>query len=166
MTTLVVYESMYGATKAVAEAIGEGLAERGPVRVAEVSALAAEPGGRTVPDDVDLLVVGGPTHQFGLSRASSRAEAAKKGTIISTGAGIREWLEATDLPKGLRVAAFDTKIMKPNLPGAAARAAEKRLRRLGGTPAAPARSFEVDKAGALVDGVLDAAREWGATLRA
>ena len=38
MTALVVYESMWGSTKAVAEAIGDGLAPVGPVRVVEVGA--------------------------------------------------------------------------------------------------------------------------------
>ncbi len=76
MTALVVYESMYGSTKAIAEAIGEGLAPVGPVRVLEISALAAAPGGRTISPQIDLLVVGAPTHAFGLSRPNTRQDAA------------------------------------------------------------------------------------------
>ena len=168
VTTLVVFESMYGSTKAIAEAIGEGLATAGTVRVAEVGALAAEPGGHTIPADVDLLVIGGPTHQFGMSRASSRADALRKapgGSVVSGGCGIREWLDQARLPRDLGVAAFDTKIIKPNLPGAACRAAEKRLRRLGGRPVTAARSFWVTTKGDLVDGEVDSARAWGASLR-
>lgn len=167
MSALVVYESMYGATRAVAEAVAEGLAGTGTVRVVEVGALSAEPGGHDLPDDVDLLVVGGPTHQFGLSRPSSRAEAAKRAPdgLVSAGDGVREWLAAARLPAGLRAAAFDTSILRPRLPGAASRSLERRLRRRGARMVAPPRSFEVDKTGALAEGTLDAARAWGAGLR-
>lgn len=171
MTVLVVYESMYGSTKAVAEAIAEGLAPAGPVRVVEVGALAAAPGGRSVGKDVTLLVVGAPTHAFGLSRASTRADAAKEaptGSILSSGKGLREWLTELTLPiGGVPFAAFDTKVVKPNLPGSAAKAAEKQLTRSGGRPAAKARTFRVHgKSDGLVDGELDAARAWGAELAA
>lgn len=168
MTALVVYESMYGSTKAVAEAIGEGLAAAGAVRVAEVSALAASPGGSTVADDVTLLVVGGPTHAFGMSRDSTRRDAARKAPngVISTGKGLREWLEGlrTQLD-GTPVAAFDTKVLRPNLPGSAAKAAQKHLRRLGGRPVVEPRSFRViGTSDGLVDGELTAARTWGEEL--
>src|SRR5665647_2936899 len=59
MAALVVYESMYGSTQAIAEAIAEGMAPAGPVRVIEVGALTAEPGGSAISGDIDLLVVGG-----------------------------------------------------------------------------------------------------------
>jgi hypothetical protein len=78
-------------------------------------------------DDVELLVVGGPTHAFGLSRPGTRRSAAQQAEdeLVSTGIGLREWLGT--LPKGspdVAVAAFDTRISKPRLPGAAAAAAE------------------------------------------
>jgi hypothetical protein len=167
MTALVVYESMFGCTKAIAEAIGEGLAPTG-VRVAEVGSLLAGADGTQIGDDVDLLVVGGPTHAFSMSRASTRADAAKTapgGTVISS-TGVREWLAEVALPAGLAVAAFDTKVLKPNLPGAAARAIEKELRRKGGRPVAKAHSFKVEGKTDLIDGQTDAARAWGAELAA
>ncbi len=77
MTALVVYESMHGSTQAVAQAIAEGLTPAGRVYVYEVSALAKAPGGRTITTDLNLLVVGGPTHAFGLSRPNTRQDAAK-----------------------------------------------------------------------------------------
>lgn len=166
MTALVVYESMYGNTKAIAEAIGEGLAASREVRVAEVSALAAE--GTTVGADVDLLVVGGPTHAFSMSRANTRADALKRapeGSVISS-TGVREWLAEVTLPAGTAVAAFDTKVLKPNLPGAAAKAIEKELRRRGGRPVVKAHSFKVEGNTGLIDGETDAARAWGAQLAA
>ena len=168
MTALVVFESMYGSTRAIAEAIGAGLAGSGPVRVIEVGTFAAAPGSRKLSDDITLLVVGGPTHAFGLSRPSTRADAAKeaKADFVSTGKGIREWLGDLTMPTGgLPVATFDTKVLKPNLPGSAAKGAEKALRQLGGRPVAPPRSFRVHgKSDGLVDGELEAARAWGQQL--
>jgi flavodoxin len=55
MSSLVVYESMWGNTKTVAEAVAEGIGrDVAVVHVADAPVL--------VPSDVDLLVVGGPTH--------------------------------------------------------------------------------------------------------
>lgn len=169
MTALVVYESMYGSTRAIAEAIGEGLAPTGPVRVLEVSALAAAPGGRTVSPDIDLLVVGAPTHAFGLSRPNTRHDAAAEapeGKVISEGKGLREWLAEVTLPLGgTRFAAFDTKVVRPALPGSAAKGAHKALVRMGGRPVTEPRSFSVHgRSGGLVDGQLEAARAWGVEL--
>ena len=169
MTALVVYESMYGSTKAIAEAIGEGLAPVGPVRVLEISALAAAPGGRTISPQIDLLVVGAPTHAFGLSRPNTRQDAASdapEGKVISSGKGLREWLAEISLPLGgTRFVAFDTKVVRPALPGSAAKGAHKALVRMGGRPVAEPRSFGVNgKAGGLVDGELEAARAWGVEL--
>jgi len=168
MTAMVVYESMYGCTKAIAEAIGEGLASAGAVKVVEVGALAAEASGTSVAPDVTLLVVGGPTHAFSMSRASTRADALKNapdGTVISS-TGVREWLAEVTLPADTPVAAFDTKVLKPNLPGAAGKAIEKELKRKGGRPVVKPHSFKVEGRSDLVDGQAEAARAWGAQLAA
>lgn len=166
MTALVVYESMYGSTRAVAEAVGEGLQSAAvPVRVVEVGALVDGPDGAALPPDVTLLVVGGPTHAFSMSRESTRADAAREATdggLVSVGVGVREWLDAVTLPPNLPVAAFDTKVDKPMLPGSAAKAAAKRLRALGGHQVTAPHSFKVKgKTEGLVDGELDEARAWG-----
>jgi hypothetical protein len=67
MKALIVHESMYGNTHAVADAVAEGLAE-GLGAQAEIDPcpVHAMP---TVPADLDLLIVGGPTHLHGLSTA-------------------------------------------------------------------------------------------------
>lgn len=166
MTSLVVYESMFGATKALAEEIARALGDGGPARVIEVGALAAD--GPTLPDDVDLLVVGAPVHAFGMSRASTRRDAAKEQSpVISATIGVREWLELLVVRPGLRFATFDTKVLTPRLPGSAAKAIDKHLRAAGAVRICPPRTFSVHgKADGLVDGELDAARAWADTLTA
>jgi hypothetical protein len=164
MGALVVYESMFGGTRAVAEAVAAGLEDAGvATRTVEVGAADERLG-----DDVTLLVVGGPTHWFGMTRAGSRTTSHRMvpgGSAVSEGVGVREWLDGLDLAgRPVPVAAFAT-IMRPNLPGSAAHGIARRLRRAGGRRAAPARSFRV---AGMTDGpkraALDAARAWGAEL--
>lgn len=165
MRALVVYESMFGNTKAVAHAIAKGLETWAVVDVVEVNAAPTVFG-----EDVSLLVVGGPTHAFGLSRESTRRDAATKTTrpLISTGDGVREWLSRIAHPAaGIAAATFDTKINKPRLPGSAAKGAHKRMRWLRFRMAAPPESFFVtDATGPLVEGELERARSWGERLGA
>jgi len=170
MTALVVYESMYGSTLAVAEAIAEGLTPIGPVRVVEVGVLAGTPAGRTLTTAVDILVVGAPTHAFGLSRPSTRQDAARDvaAEAFSFEVGLREWLDTVKMPLGgVRFAAFDTKVAKPKLPGSAAKSADKQLRQKGARSVAEPRSFWVQgKADGLLPGEAEEARAWGASLAA
>ena len=67
MRALVVYESMFGNTEAVARAVADGLAEMHDVDLREVSQAPI-----AVIARVDLIVVGGPTHAFSLSRPATR----------------------------------------------------------------------------------------------
>ncbi|MGW6930831.1 flavodoxin family protein [Lentzea sp. NPDC054927] len=158
---LVVYESMFGNTKEIAEAVAEGLRGSMTVEVVEVSSAPVE-----LSDEVGLLVVGGPTHAFSMSRPSTRADAATKGADkqAAAAAGLREWVE--QIGKGAAhppVAAFDTKVKRPKLPGSAARAALTRLRRAHFPVLTSAENFYVDgTAGPLVEGEPDRARNWGA----
>ncbi|MFC7106798.1 flavodoxin family protein [Nonomuraea rubra] len=71
MDALVIYESMYGNTKKIAEAVAEGLATRMRAEVVEVGSAPPQIG-----KEIALLVVGGPTHAFSMSRASTRQPAA------------------------------------------------------------------------------------------
>lgn len=164
MTALVVYESMFGATRAVAEAVGAGLEAAGPVRVVEVGELVGGPDAGAVPAGVALLVVGGPTHAFGMSRGSTRQDAERRYGPVLSRTGVRDWLDSVALPPGLAVAAFGTKVRSP-LSGSAARGIAQRLRRLGGRLVAPARDFYVDgPPPGSAQGELGAARAWGAAL--
>jgi hypothetical protein len=160
----VVYESMFGNTREVAQAVADGL--RGPADV-ELHEVGHAP---PVPDDLGLLVVGGPTHAFGLSRPSTREDAARKSghPTESRAVGLREWLDALPQPLGLPwFAAFDTKVNHPHLPGSAAHKAAKRLVRLGLRRAADPETFWVlGTEGPLAAGELDRARVWGRQLAA
>ena len=162
---LVVVESMWGNTRAVAHAVAEGLAESVPARVVDVTDAPATFGGR-----LDLLVVGGPTHAFSMSRATTRENALSRGAPVagSTDTGIREWLDdVARIPEHVQVAVFDTKVRKPHLPGSAAHAAARRLRKKQVRVSVPPETFYVvDAEGPLEPGERDRARAWGAQLAA
>jgi hypothetical protein len=162
MHALVVYESMWGNTEEVARAVARGMRER--VEVVEVTEVGQAPAQVT---GVDLLVVGGPTHAFSMSRPTTRADAVKQGA--SPGheeRGIREWL--ADLPTSdlVAVATFDTRVEKVRrLPGSAAKRAAKEVRKLHLGHVVDRESFYVhDTDGPLLDGELARAEEWGSTL--
>jgi hypothetical protein len=160
---LVVYESMFGNTRTVAEAVEAGLRSRAAVELIEVGEASS-----TLDPDVDLLVVGGPTHAFGLSRPRTRQAAAEvqPSSHASALPGLREWLDDLDCQHSrARTAAFDTRIR--HIPGSAARAAERRLRRCGLRAAsAPASFYVIGKQGPLDTGERDRAVRWGARLAA
>jgi hypothetical protein len=166
MRALVIYESMYGNTHSVADAIAEGLGGEVEVRPAHDAG--------AVPGDADFLVVGGPTHMHGLSTALSRkmaVSAAKEDAgKVEPGAaeepGLREWLRELD-GAGFRAAAFDTRgDARAAVTGSAARGIGRRLRHRG-CVVIDSQSFLVaDAEWPLEAGELDRACEWGAALAA
>ena len=160
MNTLVVYESMWGNTRAVAEAVAERLGE-------EVTLVDVADAPERLPADLDLLVVGGPTHAFSMSRASTRRDAVGKGADSrDVERGIREWLGTVVAAEPVDVATFDTRVGSvKHLPGSAAKAAGRDVRRHHlGQLVATASFFVDDMDGPLSDGELDRARAWGASL--
>ncbi len=106
MHAVVIFESMFGNTEAIARAIAEGLGRDFEVEVCNVDDAPRSPA-----HGVDLVVVVGPTHAFGLSRNQTRKEAGARaaGNLVSRYTGLREWLDATG-PAGANVvaAAFGT----------------------------------------------------------
>lgn len=162
MTVLVVFESHWGNTEQVAHAVAAGLRESGvEVSMASVDEAPRDLGG------VDLLVVGGPTHAFSLSRQRTREDADRRGsTMGSSETGLREYLN--DIAAGDAhppLVAFDTKVSHPNLPGSAARAAVRLAKRHQFEIEAEPETFWVhDVAGPLDAGQLDRARQWGREL--
>src|SRR5919112_812329 len=159
----VVYESIWGNTEAVARAIAAGIASR----LGDDAVTVREAGASTRLDpDVALLVVGGPTHAFGLSKAATRESARDRGASRIPDIGIREWIDALPPPgSAVGVATFDTRTVSPRLPGSAAKKALKRLVGRGFEPAAKAETFGVHGyEGPLADGEVDRARAWGVEL--
>ena len=163
---VVVYESLFGDARTIAQAIADGLSPSFPVDVLPATDAPAEIG-----PDVGLLVVGGPNHALGMPRPSTREGAVKQfgADIPDTGAGLHEWLEAVRMPdRGIPAAAFDTRGSgHPMLSRMdhAARTEEKLLGKLGARVVAPAEHFYVaDTKGPLVAGEEDRARRWGRSL--
>ena len=125
MKAFVVYESIFGNTEQIARAVAAGLGESVDVQLVEVTDAPTEPD-----PDVVLIVAGGPTHAFSMSRESTRADAISKGAPEGEQEfGLREWILA--LPSGQhteKMATFDTKIKSMRrLPGSAAKSAARLL---------------------------------------
>ncbi|MGH1564054.1 flavodoxin family protein [Mumia sp. DW29H23] len=161
----VVYESIWGNTESVARAIADGVASRlGPDAVTVQPASAQT----SLDPEADLLVVGGPTHAFGMSKAATRESARDRGAARIPDSGIREWIAGLPFPRNaVSVATFDTRTVSPRLPGSAAKKALKRLVSQGFEPAAKPKTFGVHGyEGPLADGELERARAWGAQLAA
>lgn len=153
MKALVVYDSAYGNTKTIAEAIGRGLGE--DARVVQV--------GYVKPDelaDYELLIVGSPTQ-------AGRATPVIKQFI--------EGIPSANLKSNAGVAAFDTRIpagqqgrvlrlFMAMLGYAAPRIARGLEKKGGRLVARPEGFFVKDKEGPLIEGEADRAVAWGATV--
>jgi hypothetical protein len=169
MQALVVYESMFGNTEAVARAVAEGLAGTATGEPVEVDVRDVTQAPSPGTGSWDLVVAGGPTHAFSLSRPATRADALARGaTQGSAAVGLREWLgQLAQGPHAERLAAFDTRVEKVrHLPGSAATKAARLARRHGYAPAGKESFYVADTEGPLLPGELARARQWGARLSA
>ena len=140
MKAQVVYCSHKGNTRRIAETIGETLRKHGEVEVIEVAKAPVPP-----PDDLTLLVVGGPTEGHGMTPE------------------IRDYLGRLDLhwSMGRAAAAFDTRLDWPRLlSGSAADQIANRLAALGAKVMGTPGSFLVSMAPELEPGELERAAEW------
>jgi len=138
MRILVVYDSMYGNTEAIAKAIVAALG-------ADARAMRAPDATPSALEGVDLLVVGAPTHG-GRPMPSVQA-------FID---------RLTDL-KGLRVAFFDTRSEGKfaRMFGEAATRGAESLKAKGAVPVGTAEGFFVKgKKGPLKEGELERAAAW------
>ncbi len=164
MRALVVYETIWGNTGALAGAAADGL--RGSAGVERVDLVVATEAPAAIDPEIDLLVVGGPTHAFSMSTASTRNNARQQGATEIPARGIREWIDALAPPSSaVAVATFDTRTVKPRLPGSAAKKAMRALVAKGFRPVDVPKTFGVHGySGPIADGELERAREWGATL--
>jgi flavodoxin len=177
MEIAVVFESMYGATHEVADAIAAGVAEADPG--AHVTCVRVGDADPAVVASADLLIVGGPTHMRGMSSGISRKIAVSmeekkeaKGETIghglepgAEGAGLRDWFhKLPEAHSGRWAAAFDTR-GDGSMVGAAAKGIGHRLTSHGYELAADPEGFVVEgDAQVLRTGERDRARDWAAAL--
>lgn len=159
MKAVVLYESYWGNTAAVARAIAEGIGAGTPaLNTAEATAEAMA--------GADFLVVGAPVLGFTLANDTMRKglvrEKQPPDAAALTHPSLRSWLER--LPKGNgRSAAFETRISWS--PGGAIKHIERYLEQAGYPVVAPAERFVVaGRYGPLREGELDRARAWGERL--
>lgn len=154
----VVYDSVHGNTRTIAEAIADGLRSDGPVHLTLASDLSPESlrGAR-------LVVVGCPTHAFSLSPAMKELAAA--------------W--DRDSLEGVPVAAFDTRFAIEDMPARilklivpvvgkrawAATELARRASRAGARTIDEPHGFYVrETEGPLAEGETERARAWGEAL--
>ena len=171
MNALVVYESLFGNTHAIADAVAAGLRTHGEVRVVPVGDAGVD-----VVAWADLVVAGGPTHVRGMSRSKSRedglARASKPDSTLvldpaASGGGLRDWLDALAKAAGTPAAAFDTRVSGPALfTGRASSAIATGLRKRGFRLLADPESFLVDAHTELVAGEIERATAWGERIAA
>lgn len=159
MQAVVVYESHWGNTKAVADAIAEGL---GPGSVS----LTTDEATAEAVADADLVVAGAPVIGFGLPKPAmveglaSRSGAPRPADVSAV--TLRAWL--SDLQASPHAhASFETAFRWS--PGSATSTIDAELQRVGYRKLAKARRFVVTGMyGPLREGELDRARAWGREL--
>ena len=151
MKTLIVYDSFFGNTEKVAQAIGNSLGSKENVETLRVSEVKPE---QLI--GLELLIVGSPTRVFKPTKA------------------IMGFLNKIPLNvlKGVKLAAFDTRISTVDvnsrflnilvkLFGYAAKTIAYKLEKKGGSLIIPPEGFLVkDSEGPLKDGELERAVDW------
>jgi hypothetical protein len=168
MQALVVYESMYGNTHAVAVDIAAGLRATHEVTLVPVTRATRE-----LVAAADLIVAGSPTHIHGMPTVTSRRMAVetarKQGSGLNLdpdadGPGLRAWLEGLNAGNAL-AAAFDTRLSGfPALTGRASRGISRLLGSHGCRLLVPPESFLVSKQNTLLEGETERACSWGARI--
>jgi hypothetical protein len=174
MQVVVLYESLFGNTREVAEAVAAGVAEAQPQALVVTQAVGdVDPAAVAA---AELLTVGGPTHMRGMTTGLSRrmglsAEEKKPEAEHhepepgAEGPGVRDWLhELPSAEPGRWAAAFDTRA-DFKMAGGAAPTIARRLRRHGYELVVEPEGFIIeDTEGPLRAGEADRAKHWAAEL--
>jgi flavodoxin len=155
MKSLVIYDSVFGNTEKIAQAIANALGSQGAVDNLQAGKVAPEQLASS-----DLLVVGSPTRGF-------RPTEAVAGLLKGVGSKTLD---------GIRVAAFDTRFKADELDsvvtrfvvktgGYAATRIADQLKKAGGNLIVPPEGFYVeDTEGPLKAGELERAADWATSL--
>jgi flavodoxin len=140
MNAFILYDSKYGNTEKIARAIGAALEVDSVVQIQSIKM------DTTLPPDLDLLIVGSPTHAHGIPPELKM---------------FLDDLPAGALP-GVAAAAFDTRYRMPVLlTGSAASGIAKRLRQKGAQLVRGPESFFIEHSeGSLVKGEIERATAW------
>jgi hypothetical protein len=168
MKAVVVYESLWGNTAAIARAIAEGIGQGARAMSTAEASMAAIA-------DADLIVAGAPVHSLSLPTDKTR-EWARIGSLGPAGAvpdlshpKMRTWLSQLPAGRGSS-AAFDTRVQGWYGRGGASKIAEG-LRQAGYRLIAKPCGFYVTghpwrptTNGVLREGETDRACQWGAEL--
>lgn len=151
MKTLIVYDSVFGNTEKIANAIGDSLSSQGNLEVLKVTDTKLEQ-----LQGINLLIVGSPTRAFKPTKA-----------IVDFLIQI-----PSNALKEINVAAFDTRVNTTDVNskvlngfvkifGYAAKPIADKLQKKGGNLIIPPEGFYVkDSEGPLKDGELERAAEW------
>lgn len=146
MKSLIVYYSKFGHTRTIAEIIAQELEASGAVRTLSADELSEDD-----LHDVDLMVMGCPTHRMNLPTAlRPQLACLPKGSL-----------------RGVAVVAFDTSYkMSPLLARfTAAKRLARKLRKLGGQRLVKPETFYVEgRQGPLYEGELERAGSWARTI--
>lgn len=160
MKTLVVYESLWGNTAAIARAIADGI---GP----DARAVTTDEATGDALAEADLIVAGAPVLAFSLPTEGIRDKlAADPGKAPMppdlSHPSMRSWLDALPVGHG-RAAAFETRIWWS--PRGAVGTIDRGLKAAGYRRASKSQKFIVEGTyGPLRDGELERARRWGKEL--
>ena len=158
---LIIVESYFSNTRAIADSVAAGLSDGG----VDAQVVDVDEAPSCLPADLDLLILGAPTHNRGLPTTATRAKAQAQVGSGKASHGIGGWLETTVIPASTSAAAFDTVISKGWLSGSAAKAIAKALQRHQGRRTASVRSFVVTASkGPLATGQETDAHSWGREL--
>ena len=158
MSALIVVETYFGNTRHIADVVANGLRSDG----IDTVVVAVQDAPTQLEDGIELLVIGAPTHDLGLSTAESRQAACARQGHIEPMIGVREWMGLVTVPSNPPlVAIFDTRTGYPWLAGSAAAQASACLSSRG-FPVIPAReTFRVQGiTGPLNVGEDDRAERW------
>ncbi len=161
MAAVILVDSWFGNTARLAEAVAEGIGPKTSIVRVGHPCSRSELLRELDVQELDLLVVGGPTISRGMSPDLGETLDAIEGRL-----------------HGLDVAAFDSRLHGPGLlMGSAAKHADKRLRAAGAHLLGRPEGFYVRRTAAasstrprpeevtLIPGELDRARQWGIELR-
>jgi flavodoxin len=157
MNVLIIYDSVFGNTEKIARAIWTGIGSPTEGKILRVSEVTAQ---HLI--GLDLLIIGSPTRQFGATPAIKTLLAATPANGL----------------KGVKVAAFDTRIslstiksavlrFMVNTGGYAAKLIADGLKKRGANLVLPPEGFYVTgEEGPLLEGELERSANWARQIKA